>query len=93
MRFSVPFLLPLFAFPAVADRGRLICLANVREVVIFPYIAFMRSSQSGGGSLRMLAANKQEICNFPPGNPANFRTQSVASASVSAHLESGDWLG
>jgi len=41
----------------------------------------------GGGQ------QKVTICHFPPGDPSDFETQTVAAPSVPAHLAHGDLLG
>ncbi|MCB1036266.1 MAG: hypothetical protein KDD47_20750 [Acidobacteria bacterium] len=37
-------------------------------------------------------AGKQEVCHFPPGNPANFHTITVSDNAVDAHLTNHDDL-
>lgn len=39
------------------------------------------------------AQDKVTVCHIPPGNPENPQTLSVATSSLSAHIEHGDWLG
>lgn len=37
--------------------------------------------------------NKVTLCHFPPGNPENPETLSVAESAVDAHFAHGDYLG